>query len=332
MGGREVLAEIKRHPWFRSIPVVVLTSSDAEQDISKSYQLGANCYVTKPVGLQALPVHRALGRGLLVHGGPAAMTAASGRGRRILLVEDNRGDAGLVVELMARRRQTGDELVQVATLAAALDTLRAQPVQVVLLDLRLPDGSGEACVTRLRSEAGPVPIVALTGNDDEALALRCIAAGAPGLPPKRDMHAGSLRRAIELAIARMDERLERQRADALQARLAAIVESSRDAIVSCSVDGHITSWNHAAEQLFGYTREHAMGRRVGEVIRPQGEATGTAGERRFFQPRRDAGPSGAEEVVRLRADRLQRHAVGGDRRGITTRPVARRPSPPSSVT
>ncbi len=53
MGGREVLAEIKRHPSLRSIPVVVLTSSDAEQDISKSYQLGANCYVTKPVGLQA---------------------------------------------------------------------------------------------------------------------------------------------------------------------------------------------------------------------------------------------------------------------------------------
>jgi len=53
MGGREVLAEIKRHLSLRSIPVVVLTSSDAEQDIAESYELGANCYVTKPVGLQA---------------------------------------------------------------------------------------------------------------------------------------------------------------------------------------------------------------------------------------------------------------------------------------
>ena len=53
MGGREVLAEIKSHPALRSIPVVVLTSSDAEQDIAGSYQLGANCYVTKPVGLDA---------------------------------------------------------------------------------------------------------------------------------------------------------------------------------------------------------------------------------------------------------------------------------------
>ncbi len=53
MGGRELLAEIKRHPQLRCIPVVVLTTSDAEQDISRSYELGANCYVTKPVGLEA---------------------------------------------------------------------------------------------------------------------------------------------------------------------------------------------------------------------------------------------------------------------------------------
>jgi CheY-like chemotaxis protein len=53
LGGREVLERIKRDPNLREIPVVVLTSSDAEHDIVKSYQLGANCYVTKPVGLQA---------------------------------------------------------------------------------------------------------------------------------------------------------------------------------------------------------------------------------------------------------------------------------------
>lgn len=53
VGGREVLARIKTEPHLKEIPVVVLTSSDAEHDIVKSYQLGANCYVTKPVGLVA---------------------------------------------------------------------------------------------------------------------------------------------------------------------------------------------------------------------------------------------------------------------------------------
>jgi len=53
IGGREVLAAIKSDEALRVIPIVILTSSDAEHDIVKSYQLGANCYVTKPVGLEA---------------------------------------------------------------------------------------------------------------------------------------------------------------------------------------------------------------------------------------------------------------------------------------
>jgi len=49
--GREVLEEIKADPSLRHIPVVVLTSSQAEQDILRAYDLHANCYVTKPVDL-----------------------------------------------------------------------------------------------------------------------------------------------------------------------------------------------------------------------------------------------------------------------------------------
>ena len=49
--GREVLAEIKNDDQFRQIPVVVLTTSKAEEDVWRSYQLHANCYVTKPVDL-----------------------------------------------------------------------------------------------------------------------------------------------------------------------------------------------------------------------------------------------------------------------------------------
>lgn len=49
--GREVLAEIKSDSSLKTIPVVIITSSEAEQDVIKSYNLNANCYVTKPVNL-----------------------------------------------------------------------------------------------------------------------------------------------------------------------------------------------------------------------------------------------------------------------------------------
>lgn len=53
MDGREVLAHIKGDEGLKSIPTVILTTSDAEADIVKSYQLRANCYLTKPVQLDA---------------------------------------------------------------------------------------------------------------------------------------------------------------------------------------------------------------------------------------------------------------------------------------
>ncbi len=53
-GGLEVLAEIKADPALQRIPVVILTSSEAEEDIARAYDLHANCYVTKPMSLERL--------------------------------------------------------------------------------------------------------------------------------------------------------------------------------------------------------------------------------------------------------------------------------------
>jgi len=52
--GREVLEDIKRDPQLMHIPIVVLTSSEAEEDILRSYRLHANCFITKPVTLDGL--------------------------------------------------------------------------------------------------------------------------------------------------------------------------------------------------------------------------------------------------------------------------------------
>ncbi|HEV2889295.1 MAG TPA: response regulator [Frankiaceae bacterium] len=53
LDGRDVLAEVKSDPDLRSIPVIVLTTSSADRDVARSYDLGANCFVSKPVSLDA---------------------------------------------------------------------------------------------------------------------------------------------------------------------------------------------------------------------------------------------------------------------------------------
>jgi two-component system, chemotaxis family, response regulator Rcp1 len=50
--GREILAELKNNPSLRSIPVVILTTSQAEEDVMRSYDCGANCFIVKPVDLE----------------------------------------------------------------------------------------------------------------------------------------------------------------------------------------------------------------------------------------------------------------------------------------
>lgn len=63
MDGREVLKELKQHPEFHQIPVIVLTTSQAEEDIIRSYNLGANSFITKPIEFQNLvQVMRDIGR------------------------------------------------------------------------------------------------------------------------------------------------------------------------------------------------------------------------------------------------------------------------------
>ncbi len=53
-GGLEVLAEIKADPALQRIPVIILTTSEAEEDVARAYDLHANCYITKPVSLERL--------------------------------------------------------------------------------------------------------------------------------------------------------------------------------------------------------------------------------------------------------------------------------------
>lgn len=61
INGTEVLAEIKKDPLLKYIPVIILTTSEAEQDILRAYDLHANCYITKPVNLdQFLTVVRSI--------------------------------------------------------------------------------------------------------------------------------------------------------------------------------------------------------------------------------------------------------------------------------
>jgi DNA-binding NarL/FixJ family response regulator len=125
--------------------------------------------------------------------------------RVLLLVEDNPGDAELVEEMLAQADREGYQIIHVPRLFDAVETLKSVNVDVVVLDLKLPDCSGVEGVKAVREAVHHTPIVVLTGTDDETLALECINAGAQDYLAKGETRARNLKRAIGYAISRVRE-------------------------------------------------------------------------------------------------------------------------------
>lgn len=129
------------------------------------------------------------------------------RGLRILLVEDNPEDARLTEGMLAGI--CGDVPVKIATsLDQARDRLREEGVDVVLLTLRLPDRWDSAAFEGLRASWPDVPVVVLSGIDDEAIALNAVQAGAQDYLVKGRIDAELLSRSLRYAIER--QKLQRR--------------------------------------------------------------------------------------------------------------------------
>jgi signal transduction histidine kinase len=137
----------------------------------------------------------------------------------VLLIEDNPGDIRLVSEALSDQRLARWRLSCRQTLFEGLALLSEENFAAVLLDLTLPDCVGADTIARVHSAAPTVPIVVLTGLDDEALTRDAIKAGAQDYLVKGLFDGGLLSRALFYAIerARLRHELEKARDDALQA-------------------------------------------------------------------------------------------------------------------
>jgi signal transduction histidine kinase len=125
----------------------------------------------------------------------------------VLLVEDNPGDARLIQEELRRVEHTdaapaGFALLCADRLAAGLERLAADEVDVVLLDLSLPDAHGLGTLAKLRQAAPATPVLVLTGLDDEDLAARAVREGAQDYLVKDRVDGAVLGRTIRYAIER----------------------------------------------------------------------------------------------------------------------------------
>jgi PAS domain S-box-containing protein len=120
----------------------------------------------------------------------------------ILLIEDHVGDARLIREMLSEVKHSPFDLECVDRLSTGLSRLAAGGVDVVLLDLSLPDSQGFETFVAVRSQVPSAPILVLTGLDDETIAIRAMQEGAQDYLIKGDVTGSMLARAIRYAIER----------------------------------------------------------------------------------------------------------------------------------
>jgi CheY-like chemotaxis protein len=150
MLGWTVLSQLKQNPLTRHIPVQIIT---LDEDRQHALARGAFSFVTKPTTTEG--VEAALAR---------IKEYAQPRRKRLLVVEDNAAEQLSISELLG---SDDIDIVTVGTGAAALATLREEPCDCVVLDLRLPDMTGFEVLEQIRADQvlSDVPVVVFTGRE-----------------------------------------------------------------------------------------------------------------------------------------------------------------------
>ena len=171
---------------------------------------------------------------------------------RILLVEDNPGDAGLIEEILSKDDAKGFSIHCATRLNAALAQVKAEAFDVILLDLGLPDSEGLDSLLTMKKGAANLPIVVLTGNQDERTGLAAIQHGAQDFVVKgRDLGA-FLCRVLRYAV-------ERHQSGTRLRQAATVFENTSEGITVTDAQERILLVNKAFCEFTGYTENEVLG-------------------------------------------------------------------------
>ncbi len=178
----------------------------------------------------------------------------------VLLIEDNPGDARLIREQLREAAETAFEVSLVNSLQQGISTLVEQTFDVVLLDLSLPDSFGLDTLQKIRSVVQDVPIVVLTGFDDQTLGIQAVQMGAQDYLLKNDSHPKLLSRTIRYAIER--HRIEtqlRQSQEEYRSLINDVFDTTTVGVLILDRDFKVVWVNVAIEVYFGILREDLLG-------------------------------------------------------------------------
>ena len=188
----------------------------------------------------------------------------------ILLVEDDPDYVELIQEMLQQHGKLDFRLQRADRLSHCLERLEEGEYHILLLDLGLPDSLGLDTLEAVLPAAGEIPIIVLTGLDDETVGMKAVQIGAQDFVLKSEISGPLLSRAILYA-------MERKRAELSveweREYFRSFVQSMNDWVWEMNLKGEYTYSNLATETILGYTSEEVVGKTVAQFWPGDGSAT-----------------------------------------------------------
>lgn len=200
----------------------------------------------------------------------------------ILLIEDDDSYRRLVERNLGSAKKIKFNIKSVDTLSKGIEILGDAAIDLVIIDLQLPDSEGLHTYEEINKHFPHLPVIVQTVVSDEELAVKAVHLGAQDYLIKGEVDNNQLTRSIRYALERqrdMNRRIQAERALAEEKeRLAVTLSSIGDGVIATDTDGRVVLINSVAERLTGWSRDEALGRFIGEVFFIVNVATGAPSE------------------------------------------------------
>jgi len=176
---------------------------------------------------------------------------------KVLLIEDDPADAQLIMEILREEPENAMEILHVSNLAQGLKTLARGGIDIVLLDLTLPDSSGHNTFGMLHEHVATIPVIVLTGMDDKEMAIRIVQEGAQDYLVKSLVDYTMLARSIRYSIERKRTLLEKDLLIGQLRETLADVKTLSGLLPICASCKHIRDDKGYWHQVESYIQQHS---------------------------------------------------------------------------
>lgn len=195
MSGLEVLSQMRKSKVFQDLPIILCTSLDSPRIRSQAEEVGVTRFVAKTMDMSELA------QSVVDILRTSHVEQAKGRDLNFLMIEDSRVDFEIFKRYIHEKFTSPCFVHRVGSLAETLK-LNGDDWDLVILDLNLPDGEGLDLLHKIRSWSPNVPILILTGMNNEELAMRSLEEGAQDYLLKNEINADQLAKSLRFAFAR----------------------------------------------------------------------------------------------------------------------------------